>query len=457
MAVTFTNTEFAAAQATTGTYLLNSFTGTSLLSGAVPVTINGTVDLPGSTVQVSLNVLGVTSAGANGTYLGYSSAPDGNYVYYFSVTAADLVVNPVVIGVTGAATLPVLNVATPVVTTGSLTAPVGPNTPCYAEGTLIRTTRGDVAVEHLAVGDEIVTASGAHRPIKWLGHRHTDCAGHPQPELVQPIRIAAGAVAPGMPARDLRVSPDHALFFDDVLVQARFLVNGATITRDAVETVTYWHVELETHGILLAEGMPAESYLDVGNRWAFAEGGAITPLHPDFAGNGSDGHCAPLVTQGPRLATVRAWLAERARHLGARTTADPALQLLADGMVTTPVSVADGRFVYAVAEDVSSLRLVSRSTVPSEAMIDSLDARRLGMCVTALQLDGVDVRLDDPRLVEGWHEIELDRRWTTGAATLPPARMVVVTAHGLPSYPVAAPRLCEPNQRIEAVPLKLVG
>ena len=452
MAVTFDNTVFSAAQSTSGLYLLNSFTGTSLLSGATPVTINGMIGAPGSTVQVDINIAGVTNAGANGTYLGYSDASNGNFVYYFEVTGADIV-TPVTIGVTTAATLPPLNVATPVIT-ANVTAPISVIAPCYAQGTLIRTVLGDVAVEDLLVGDMIVTASGGQRPVTWLGHRRADCAGHPDPKRVLPIRIAAGAIAPGMPARDLRVSPDHALYLDDVLVQARFLLNGSTIVREDVVSVTYWHVELETHDVLIAENLPSESYLDVGNRWAFSEDSVVTSLRPDFAGTDGEGHCAPLVIGGERLKAIRSWLAERARHLGARTTADPAIQLLADGMVVTPLSVVEDRFVYAVPEGVTALRLVSRSAVPAEIAVNSTDDRRLGIAVEGLQLDGVTVALDDTRLGHGWNEAEAGFRWTQGDAALPVARLVVLTAHGLPAYPGATPRLCG---AADALPLRMVG
>jgi len=68
---------------------------------------------------------------------------------------------------------------------------------CYVAGTRVLTERGEVAVENLAVGDRVVTASGTHRPVRWLGHRRVDCSRHPEPSAVWPIRIQAGAFAQG--------------------------------------------------------------------------------------------------------------------------------------------------------------------------------------------------------------------------------------------------------------------
>ena len=87
------------------------------------------------------------------------------------------------------------------------------------------------------------------------------------------MRIAAHAFAPGLPHRVLHLSPDHALWLDGVLIPAHLLVNGASVARQAVDDITYWHIELARHDIILAEGLPAETYLDTGNRRAFdAEG-----------------------------------------------------------------------------------------------------------------------------------------------------------------------------------------
>ncbi len=152
---------------------------------------------------------------------------------------------------------------------------------CYARGTLIATTRGDIAIEHLAIGDRVLTASGAAKPVTWIGHRHLDCRRHPRPGDVWPVRIKTDAFGDKLPHSDLWLSPDHAVFVDDVLIPIRHLINDTTVTQEPRDEVDYWHVELAQHDVLLAEGLPAESYLDTGNRHAFGNG-AVEALHPNL-------------------------------------------------------------------------------------------------------------------------------------------------------------------------------
>jgi hypothetical protein len=115
----------------------------------------------------------------------------------------------------------------------------------------------------------------ALRPIVWIGHRRVDCRRHPAPEKVWPVRIVANALAPGRPHAFLLLSPDHAVLVGDVLIPIRHLINGATIAQVPVDQVTYYHLELPSHEVLLAEGLACESYLDTGNRRAF--GNAAEP------------------------------------------------------------------------------------------------------------------------------------------------------------------------------------
>ena len=192
---------------------------------------------------------------------------------------------------------------------------------CYAAGTRIRTTRGDVAVETLAVGDLAVTASGAHRPIRWLGHRTVDCRHHPHPQEAMPVCIAAHALGPNKPVRDLHVSPGHGICVDvlgEVLIPASALVDGRIITQVAVDTVTYWHVELETHDLILAENLACESYLDMGNRGFFKEAAVMDIVAGPDADPAARTHadfCRPFVADGPLLDAVMTRIRDRAGKL----------------------------------------------------------------------------------------------------------------------------------------------
>jgi hypothetical protein len=134
--------------------------------------------------------------------------------------------------------------------------------PCYARGTLISTTRGEVAVEKLRVGDMLHTANGGSSAVVWLGHRHVDCNRQLNKEEAYPIRVSKDAFGPGLPKRDLWLSPKHAVFVNEALVPIQCLINGTTITQDIKPRVSYYHIELTEHNVIFAEGMPAESFLD---------------------------------------------------------------------------------------------------------------------------------------------------------------------------------------------------
>jgi hypothetical protein len=189
---------------------------------------------------------------------------------------------------------------------------------CFAAGTRIATPAGELLVETLCIGDLVCTASGPTRMITWIGHRRVDCDRHADPASILPMRIATGAFAPGQPARDLLLSPDHAVFFDGALIPIKYLLNGDTVHQVPAREVTYFHIELEKHDIVLADGLPVESYLDTGSRSAFANGGGAIQLHPGFASSDSqtsllweaDGH-APLVVSGPHVERARRVLRRR--------------------------------------------------------------------------------------------------------------------------------------------------
>lgn len=136
---------------------------------------------------------------------------------------------------------------------------------CFAAGTMIATPSGDVAVERLAIGDLVTTGDGRQVPVRWMG-RQTFTSLFGVAEGRRPVKISAGALGSGLPKRELCITSDHALLIDDVLVQAGALVNGTTIRRltnaDLTERFTVYHIETENHEIVLAEGTPAETFID---------------------------------------------------------------------------------------------------------------------------------------------------------------------------------------------------
>jgi hypothetical protein len=316
---------------------------------------------------------------------------------------------------------------------------------CFAAGTRVLTSRGDVAVESLREGDRVVTALGAGRlaPVRWVGRRTLSPARHPRPWDVSPIRIRAGAIGPGRPSRDLLLSPDHSLFIGGALIRARDLLNGATVVQDTADSVTYFHIELDRHDVLLAESVPAESFLDTGNRGAFENGGVPTQAHPEFARRvWQRDACAPLVWEGTKLEDARAMLAARAEELGWVLTEQADLHVTALGRTIRPV-MEGGVTVFDLPAGCGSVRLRSRAIAPAFVLPGATDTRVLGVGVTSLALDGTPMPLNDAALGEGWLTPEAGLRWTGGSATVrvDSARRLTLGVASLLRYWVAPPEI----------------
>jgi hypothetical protein len=317
------------------------------------------------------------------------------------------------------------------------TTTISIHAPCFLTGTRILTDRGEVPVERLAVGDRVVTVSGATRVIRWIGHRHLDLTRHPDPFRVQPVRIRAGAFGEDAPRRDLLLSPDHALPLEGVLIVARMLVNGGSIIRDTgFDHVTYYHLELDAHDILLAENLPAESYLDTGNRGMFVNGDMPLLLHPDFTNKQSRREaesCLPFVADAARVEPIWRRLAERAALIGLPspdqvTTDAPDLCVAIGGKRLAPIHVDGDIWLFPLKRTTETIRLVSRIGIPAETTPWVDDWRGLGVMLAELSIrigqEVLSIPLDHPSLTEGWWEPEWHsptalRRWTKGDAVVP--------------------------------------
>ena len=162
--------------------------------------------------------------------------------------------------------------------------------------------------------------AGECLPIRWVGRRKVDCRRHPYPRAVWPVRIKAEAFGPGCPERDLFLSPDHAIYHDGVLIPVKYLLNGITLRQTRAAMVDYFHLELSRHDVVLAEGLPSETFLDSGNRAAFGNAPGAVQLHPDFSRADTSlswdarGY-APLCVIGEQVERLREHLTARARRL----------------------------------------------------------------------------------------------------------------------------------------------
>jgi hypothetical protein len=299
-------------------------------------------------------------------------------------------------------------------------------TPCYVAGTRIATEHGEVPVETLRPGDSVRTAEGRVAPVRWTGQMLVDLRQHPAPQSAAPVRIRAGAFAPGLPRRDLLVSGDHALFIDDALIPARKLINGATIRQDMTfATVTYVHVELDRHDLLLAEGLPAESFLDTGNRGQFPGNLGERALYPRFDADPqgralhifAEHGCAPLLLRGPLVSAAQARLRQRAEKLGWQLMLDPALTIESDEGPVTLAHDGPNLLQAMLPPGTRRVRLRSRSFMPLEMHPGSGDPRLLGVALS-LMLD--ELPLPDVAFAEGWYppDPDVDWRWTNGDALL---------------------------------------
>jgi hypothetical protein len=172
---------------------------------------------------------------------------------------------------------------------------------CFLKGTTIRTVSGDRKIEDLAIGDLLPTMFGGLRPVQWIGRypRKKSDASKPWVKNALPVRIARSALASDLPRADLYVTAAHSLLIDGVLVPAEMLINGTTITRyEASETdeLEYFHIRLESHDVVYAEGVPAETLLNVEESAVnfaeyFRRYGTLTT---------EEARCAPLVHIGGR-------------------------------------------------------------------------------------------------------------------------------------------------------------
>ncbi|MGI3186294.1 Hint domain-containing protein [Nioella aestuarii] len=155
---------------------------------------------------------------------------------------------------------------------------------CFLAGSRIASAKGQVAVESLDIGDVVLTADGGEVEVKWIGRQTVSTRFGPA-ERLMPVRFAAGSLGDGLPHADLTVTADHGMLVDGVICHAGALVNGTTITRvplsEMGESYTVYHVETEEHEIILANGAPAETFIDNVSRRVFDNCAEFEALYGD--------------------------------------------------------------------------------------------------------------------------------------------------------------------------------
>lgn len=175
---------------------------------------------------------------------------------------------------------------------------------CFTPGVMILTPGGVVPVETLRVGDAVVTCDHGVQAIRWVGSTHVPRSQLLQKPQLYPILIRQDALGPGRPNRDMRVSRQHRILIDDwraalwfgepdgILVPAVALINGDTIVEDtAPDGVTYIHLAFDTHEVIFADGIEAESFHPSRRMIAGmspSQRAELLEIFPDLQSDGSD-------------------------------------------------------------------------------------------------------------------------------------------------------------------------
>ncbi|GBR56763.1 hypothetical protein AA18889_0803 [Acetobacter senegalensis DSM 18889] len=310
---------------------------------------------------------------------------------------------------------------------------------CFLAGSMIRTPSGDVAVETLQLGNEVLTfADGQNtvRKVTWAGKAHANVrAGLPDDEAGYPVRILKDAIADGVPYKDMLITSEHCLFCEGKFVPVRMLVNRSSIFYDkSITSYDYYHVETEEHSVITADGMLTESYLDTGNRRAFRQAGSVMSMGGKVKSWEEDA-AVDLCVDRAFVEPLFRKLADRstgiAGHLVAEApqvlTEEPDLHLVTDkGAIVRAVRRNGQRYSFMLRAGTRFVRVVSRAARPADVIGPFVDDRRvMGVAVADVHLAAAGkqhdiiahLKQDKP---EGWHETDwTDCAWTDGNALLP--------------------------------------
>ncbi|KFL87892.1 outer membrane protein [Acetobacter malorum] len=411
-------------------------------------TAGGVVDLQGDT-NGGLVISGLTSGGTVSTVIsGFNGSAAGNSdsIELAGLKSADVAsvtypsADQVALALTNGSTV-TLNI--PGVESHGFTVSDGKNgwldyEVCFLSGSMIQTPHGEVAVETLGLGDEVIAYVDGlpqSRRVVWAGKSHATVRPHlAEDEAGYPVRILENAISQGVPYKDMLITPEHCLFFYGRFVPARMLVNGVSIFYDtSITSYDYYHVETEEHSVLRADGMLTESYLDTGNRSAFRQAGSVIGLgagRRDWTTDAAVPLCIERAFVEPLFHSLVARAAAASGQEGAVTlseqTMDPDLHLVTQtGAVVRPVYHKAAQYRFMLPPGVTSVRIVSRASRPTDTVGPFVDDRRmLGVAIASVQLITADqtqsitthLQADKPA---GWYATDTSHAWTDGNASLP--------------------------------------
>ena len=340
---------------------------------------------------------------------------------------------------------------------------------CFLPGSMIRTTSGEMPVENVTLGTQLVTFDWKNgreviRPVVWVGKAHSRVRTElPHDEAGYPVRVLKNAIADGVPYKDMLITPEHCLFFDGHFVPVRMLVNGKSIFYDtSITAYDYYHVETAEHSVITADGMLTESYLDTGNRSTFRQDGKVAALRATGARSWDADAAAPLCVARNFVESLFRTLEARGNQVencqtpaeSLTMTHDADLHLvMANGAVIRPVRRDGQDYSFMIPAGVEAVRIVSRASRPSDVIGPFVDDRRyLGVAVSSVRFlsskmqNQITTYLNDAGL-DGWHAAngQSETIWTNGNALLPLSEqtdgrmgLLIITALQAENYGVDA-------------------
>ncbi|PHI97521.1 hypothetical protein BG621_01840 [Parasaccharibacter apium] len=320
---------------------------------------------------------------------------------------------------------------------------------CFLAGSLIETPDGYKKIETLKAGDIVLTYDPQNnrkspQPIQWVGQSTAKITPNTQLEMAgYPVKISKNAISEGVPHQDLLITPEHCIFINGNFIPVRMLVNGQSIFFDtATDKKEYpiYHIEMQKHSIICANGLLSESYLDTGNRHTFTnlnDPTDVISLHNTKQLSWEKDAAAPLCTDQNIVEPLHHEILTRAQKLKMpvqhpykeeQLTDDPAFTIMTDdGTILHQQRVVNGYAIFSVPSHATQVTLLSNVSRPCDVKGPFVDDRRqLGVLIGHItyfhsgQSHDISTHLTTPDL-QGWNTLEENTglRWTKGAAKLP--------------------------------------